>query len=128
MIKYIPLILLGVLLNAAAQLFLKKGMIGIGHFAFAAENAVRVTLAAASNPFIVAGLGCYVVSVVLWMLALSRVEVSFAYPFLSVGYVITAVVGYLAFHENLSASRILGILLICIGVTLIARSGGPISS
>ena len=119
---YIPLILLGVLLNAAAQLFLKQGMIKIGHFEFAAQNIFPVALKASVNPFILTGLFCYIVSVVVWMLVLSRVEVSFAYPFLSVGYIVTAIFGYAVFQDNLSATRIAGIALICVGVVLISRS------
>ena len=122
MAAYIPVILSGVFLNAFAQLLLKKGMLNIGHFEFTLSNAPPVALAAALSPFIILALACYVVSVVIWMLALSRVDVSFAYPFLSVGYIITAVIGYLVFNEHLSAIRISGIATICIGVFLISRS------
>jgi multidrug transporter EmrE-like cation transporter len=125
MVRYIPLILSGVLLNAFAQVFLKQGMIKVGHFAFTWSNVLPVAMSVGSNSFIILGLCCYVVSFVLWMLVLSRVEVSFAYPFLSVGYVVTALAGYLAFNERLSLTRILGIALICLGVVLISRSGVP---
>ena len=122
MSKYIPLILSGVLLNAFAQLFLKKGMITIGYFDFVISNLLPVTLKAAANSFVLLGLLCYVMSVALWMLVLSRVDVSFAYPFLSVGYIVTAVIGYAVFNENLSFYRTAGIGLICLGVILVSRS------
>jgi multidrug transporter EmrE-like cation transporter len=118
----IPLILSGVLLNASAQLFLKKGMTMLGQFAFTLSDMAPIFLRAALNPFIVAGLVSYAVSVLIWMLVLSRAEVSFAYPFLSVGYIVTAVAGYALFDENLSLIRIGGIVLICLGVILISRS------
>ncbi|MGB0723660.1 MAG: EamA family transporter [Gammaproteobacteria bacterium] len=121
-VKYIPLILSGVLLNAAAQLMLKKGMINIGHFEFTPSGILPIIGQTATNLFIVGGLACYVLSVGIWMLVLSRVEVSWAYPFLSVGYIVTAVVAYAAFGEDLSPSRIIGILLICLGVIFISRS------
>ena len=70
------LVLTGVLLNAAAQLLLKAGTNSIGAFGFTAGNLVPVGIKVASNPFIVGGLGCYAVSVVVWIMALSRVEVS----------------------------------------------------
>lgn len=123
MIKFIPLILSGVFLNAFAQLFLKKGMIMIGPFSFSLENTWPVAWAAAVNPFVILGFVCYMISVVIWMLVLSRVDVSFAYPFLSVGYIVTAIIGYAAFNEELSVYRISGILFICLGVILISRSG-----
>ncbi len=120
--NYLPLILLGVLLNAAAQLFLKEGMRRIGHFDFVWSNLVPIALQVAGNVFILGGLLCYVISVVVWLLVLSRVEVSYAYPLLSVGYIVNAVAGYYLFHENLSITRISGIVIICIGVYFVTKS------
>ncbi len=122
MTMYLPLILFGVFLNAAAQLALKQGMRQIGYFDFALSNINRIFMAVAVNPFIWAGLCCYVISVVVWLLVLSRVEVTFAYPLLSVGYIVTAVAGWLFFQENLSITRLSGIVVICVGVWLITRS------
>lgn len=120
--KYLPIILLGVLLNAAAQLSLKEGMRRIGHFDFVWSNMVPVGLQAAGNLFVLFGLFLYVVSVAVWLMVLSRVEVSFAYPLLSVGYIVNAVAGYYLFQENLSLTRITGILIIVIGVYFVTRS------
>ncbi len=122
MTRYLPLILFGVLLNATAQLCLKQGMRQIGHFAFSLENLLPIGLKAALNPFIFSGLLCYVVSVVVWLLALSRVDVSYAYPLLSVGYIVTAFAGQLFFQEALGPTRWAGIIVICLGVYLITRS------
>lgn len=116
------LVLAGVMLNAAAQLLLKAGTNGIGAFAFTADNLIPVGIKAASNPFIVGGLGCYAVSVVVWIMALSRVEVSLAYPMLSIGYVVNAVAAWYLFGEALGAQRMIGIGTIIVGVFLVARS------
>ncbi len=116
------LVLTGVLLNAAAQLLLKAGTNSIGAFAFTADNLVPVGIKAASNPFIVSGLGCYAVSVVVWIMALSRVEVSLAYPMLSIGYVVNAIAAWYLFGEALGAQRMVGIGTIIVGVFLVARS------
>ena len=70
------------------------------------------------------GLSCYVISVVVWIVALSRVEVSIAYPMLSVGYVINALLAMWLFGEAVSVQRWIGIAVILVGVTLVARSGG----
>jgi len=121
-VNYLPLILLGVLLNAAAQLFLKEGMRRIGHFEFAWANFLPIAFQAGTNIFVLGGLLCYVISVAVWLLVLSRVEVSFAYPLLSVGYIVNAVAGYYLFQENLSLTRITGILIICVGVYFVTRS------
>ena len=120
--NYLPLIMLGVLLNAAAQLFLKEGMRRIGHFEFIWANAVPITMQVAGNVFVLGGLLCYVISVAVWLLVLSRVEVSFAYPLLSVGYIVNAVAGYYLFQENLSVMRITGIVIICVGVYFVTKS------
>ena len=118
------LILTGVLLNAGAQLLLKAGTNAVGTFQFTMENALPVGWKLATEPHIMGGLACYVVSVVVWVMALSRVEVSIAYPMLSVGYVINALLAMWLFGEAVSVQRWIGIAVILVGVTLVARSGG----
>jgi len=105
------LILVGVLLNAAAQLLLKAG-----------TNAMPLGLRLALEPHILGGLACYVVSVVLWVVALSKVPVSIAYPMLSIGYIVNAIAAHYLFGETLSSMRIAGIGVIIVGVFLVARS------
>lgn len=123
MIRYIPLIMAGVMLNAVAQLSIKQGMRQIGHFDFHWENVLPIGFGVACNPFVLIGLFCYVVSVVVWMMVLSRVEVSFAYPLLSVGYIVTAFAGHYFFQESIGTMRWAGIIVICLGVWLITRTG-----
>lgn len=120
--RYLPLILAGVLLNALAQLSLKQGMRSIGHFSFSIENLLKMAFTIGFNPFVLAGLACYVISVVIWLLVLSRVEVSYAYPLLSVGYIVTALAGWLLFDEGMDLTRWSGIAVICCGVWLITRT------
>jgi multidrug transporter EmrE-like cation transporter len=116
------LVLFGVLLNAAAQLLLKAGTNAIGHFEFSAANVLPIGWKVATQPYIVGGLSCYVVSVAIWILALSRVEVSIAYPMLSIGYVVNAVAAYFLFGEAVSVQRLVGIGIIVLGVYVVARS------
>ena len=116
------LVLAGVLLNAAAQLFLKAGTNAVGHFEFHIYNLIPVGVKLALEPHILGGLSCYVISVVVWIMALSRVPVSIAYPMLSIGYVINAFVAWQWFGEALAAQKLLGIGFIVIGVFLVARS------
>ena len=122
MVKYIPLILTGVLLNAFAQILLKKGMLGIGHFQIQIQNLFPIIQKVATNLYILLGLGSYVISVAVWLLVLSQVEVSYAYPFLSVGYVVVTLMGYFLFQESVSWMRVTGILIIIVGVILLSRS------
>ncbi len=116
------LILAGVLLNAAAQLLLKAGTNAVGHFEFHVDNLVPVGLKLALEPHILGGMVCYAVSLVVWIMALSRVPVSIAYPMLSIGYVINAFVAHFWFGEALVSQKLLGIGFIVIGVWLVARS------
>ena len=116
------LVLTGVLLNAAAQLLLKAGTNRIGEFAFSLDNVLPIGGKVAQSPFIWGGLACYGVSVVVWILALSRVPVSVAYPMLSIGYVVNAVIAYYWFGEPLAMQKMLGIGFIVIGVVLVAKS------
>jgi multidrug transporter EmrE-like cation transporter len=118
----LALILTGVLLNAVAQLLLKAGARSIAGLAFNLDSSWVIAERLAFNPPILAGLFCYAVSVVVWILALSRVEVSIAYPMLSVGYVVNAIAAWLLFAEALSPARIAGIGVIIAGVWLVARS------
>ena len=116
------LVLTGVLLNAFAQLFLKAGARDVGHFDFSMANLVPIGWKLATNLPIIGGLTCYVVSVVIWILALSRVEVSIAYPMLSIGYVVNAALAYWLFGEAVGPMRIAGIAVIILGVFIVAKS------
>ena len=116
------LILTGVLLNAAAQLLLKAGTNAVGHFDFQLDNVLPVGFKLAFEPHIFGGLCCYVVSVVVWIMALSRVPVSIAYPMLSIGYIVNAFAAAWLFGEAVTAQKLAGIGFIVVGVYLVART------
>ncbi|HET7922724.1 MAG TPA: SMR family transporter [Gammaproteobacteria bacterium] len=115
------LVITGVLLNAAAQLLLKAGVSRVGEIKLTFATILSAGWKLAFEPHILGGLTCYVVSVVVWILALSRVQVSIAYPMLSLGYVVTAVAAWWLMGESLSAMRMTGIAVIIVGVYLVAR-------
>ncbi len=116
------LIIVGVMLNTVAQLLLKSGMSQIGHFEFNMANIVPIGMKVALNVPIMSGLCTYVMSVAVWLLVLSRVQVSYAYPMLSIGYVVNAVAAYYLFGESMSVMRMSGIFIIIAGVYVISRS------
>jgi drug/metabolite transporter (DMT)-like permease len=116
------LVLTGVLLNAAGQLLLKAGTNAVGHFEFHWDNALPVGIKLALQPAILSGVVCYGISLVIWIMALSRVPVSIAYPMLSLGYLINAFAAWAWFNEPLGAQKLLGIAFIILGVWLITRS------
>ena len=110
------------MLNAAAQLVLKKGMSQIGSIQVDINSILTMVLKASTNIYVWSGLIFYVISFVVWLMVLSRVEVSYAYPFLSIGYIIAAFVGYLYLGESMTLNKIGGIIIICLGVFLLYRS------
>ena len=116
------MLLTGVLLNAAAQLLLKAGTNAVGHFEFAAANIVPIGWRLATEPHIMGGMACYVLSLAVWIVGLSRVPVSVAYPMLSIGYVVNVLAAWWLFGESITPMKIAGIGFIIVGVWLIART------
>lgn len=115
-------ILISVLLGATGQVLLKKGMLLIGPLTLSIVEIGDILLRLVTNPFVVLGLGTYVVSTVIWLGALSRVDLSYAYPFVSLSYVLMLLASWLLLHENLSTIRLLGTFVIVMGVFLVSRS------
>ena len=121
--KYIVFILFTVATNAAAQLMLKYGMMQLGPLSFAGVNPLLKVLQIVFSPWVFLGLCTFVISMASHLYVLSKVDLSFAYPFLSLAYVLVAVFAYFVFREDLNALRIAGIAFICVGTILIAQSG-----
>lgn len=116
------LLLAAIVLGTCAQLLLKAGTNAVGTFAFTLDNALPVGMRLAMEPRILGGAGCYVVSLAIWIMALSRVEVSVAYPMLSVGFALNAILAWWLLGEAVTPARMLGIGVIIVGVWLVARS------
>ncbi len=121
MVSFI-LIFIGVMLNVAAQLLIKAGTNAVGYFEFSRENILPVGWKLATEWHIVSAMGCYALSVVIWILALSRVQVSIAYPMLSMGYVVNAAAAWWLFNEAFNPAKVLGIGVIILGVIIISRA------
>ncbi len=126
MAKYLPFILFTVLTNAAAQLMLKYGMMHIGSAAFANANPLLKIVGIVFSPFVFLGLCTFVVSMASHLFVLSKVELSYAYPFLSLAYVVVAVATWYLFAEDMNPSRVAGIAFICLGTVFIAQGGSKV--
>ena len=117
------LILAGVGLNAAAQLLLKSATKSIAHFtAFNLQTLPGIVMELLKNLPFWGGMLCYGLSVCVWIAALTKAPVSTAYPMLSLGYVVVAFAAVAWLGESLTPTKIVGIVLICIGVVLVSRS------
>ncbi|KDP87191.1 4-amino-4-deoxy-L-arabinose transferase [Cupriavidus sp. SK-3] len=112
----------GVLLNACAQLLLKAGVNAVGAITVDRATLLATALRVLTQWPVLAGLTFYVVGVGVWIVGLSRVDVSIAYPMLSLGYVVNALAAWWLFGELIGPLRVAGILLILAGVLLIVRS------
>ena len=116
------LIFVGVMLNAAAQILMKTGTNAVGYFEFSIENMLPIGLKLATEWHIVGALFCYALSVVIWILALSRVPVSIAFPMLSMAYVVNAVAAWYLLDEAFNPTKMVGIGVIILGVVIISRA------
>jgi len=122
MTKFIPLILFTVLTNFLSQIMLKKGMMSLPKFDLNAGGILSSVFTIIFNPWVFLGLVMMVISMGSHLIVLSRVEISFAYPFLGLSFVLITLWGYFALGEDVTIYRVAGVLLICSGVALVARS------
>jgi drug/metabolite transporter (DMT)-like permease len=119
-LKDILLIVFSVLLAAVGQLLLKLGMTKVGRVASLA-SAPSMLLKALLNPIVLAGLAVFGISALSWLIVLSRVKLSIAYPMVSLGYVVTVFFSWLIFKESVKLVTIAGCFTIIFGVFLISR-------
>ncbi|MDR2152352.1 MAG: hypothetical protein LBO72_05995 [Helicobacteraceae bacterium] len=119
--KDIWLILVSVLLNATAQLLIRSAMINIGNITIGAD-IIKALPSMALNYKLWLAMLAFGLSVATWIVALSKYEVSFAYSFVALGFALITVCGYIFFNESMSQLKILGIVLICLGVLCVGKS------
>lgn len=121
-IKVFFLIIFSVSLSAFAQISLKLGMSGLPVQSGLHENAAipGLLLQIFTTPYVLVGLSMYMLGAVLWLFVLARLDVSMAYPFIGIGFIITMLLGAMLLGETLSINRIIGTLLVVGGVTLIS--------
>ena len=114
------LILINVALAVSGQLSIKAGMKQVGYIT--SQNALQLVLSSFRNVYVVAGLLAYALASITWIMVLSRVDVSFAYPMLSIGYIAVLIFSVVYLGEVATLTRIVGTGLIIAGVVLIFRS------
>ena len=123
MIESLVLILFSISLAIGGQFLLKSGMNQVGRIGAGDVLYYKVMLVKTfSHPYVLLGLALYVLSSVVWLIVLSRVNLSFAYPFAGLGYVIVMLISWRFLDEPVNAVRVIGALLICAGVAFISRS------
>ncbi|MEZ4710440.1 MAG: EamA family transporter [Caldilineaceae bacterium] len=120
--KQMVLLLVTVALNVAGQFMMKRGMSGVGAIGGDLNAIIAGLSEAFLHPFVLGGVAAYGVSSICWLILLSRVDLSYAYPALSLGYVLITLVGALWLGESVTALRWTGVAIICAGVILVSQS------
>lgn len=115
------LALIAVVLNAGAQLLLRSAMHGVEGGVTSTRQFVSLLPWLMTSPPILGGLACYVLSLGLWLVVLSRLPVSIAYPLQSLGYVLVVLTAHVLLNESLSANKLLAVTLIVLGVVFLTR-------
>jgi drug/metabolite transporter (DMT)-like permease len=117
----IPL-LVATVLGVAGQLLLKQGMLQVGAVQLEAGSLPATILRMATSPYVFGGLLVYGLGTFFWLVFISRVPLSYSYPFISLGIVLGLLAAWGIFHESIPPARWVGMLIVCVGVVLVARS------
>jgi len=115
-------ILPSVFAGVIGQLLLKRGMLSMGPLSLGEGNLVSLIWSIFTNPWVIIGLICYVGGTLFWLIALSKAELSFVYPFATLSMALIILSSWLIFGESISTARLLGVATIAIGVLIVARS------
>ncbi len=121
MFKNLLLIVFTVIVNTTGQFVIKTGVNKIGHISLR-ENLFGTIFKALTSWIIISGFCLYFISAIIWIIILSRAELSWAFPILSLSYVITVLVSPILLNESFSAQRLIGTVVICLGVYLVSRT------
>ncbi|MCC7352237.1 MAG: EamA family transporter [Anaerolineae bacterium] len=120
--KQFALLFVAIVFNVAGQLAMKRGMTEVGFITGELARLPAMAVRAFTTPHVLLGFVAYFVSAVLWLIVLSRVELSLAYPVVSLGYVLVVLTSWLLLGEQVNLLRWLGVFVICVGVYLVTRS------
>ena len=116
------LIMCSVLLSSIAQIILKLGMSSSSVImAIQSQSTLSIIQSIATNIYVIGGLTLYFASAVVWLFVLAKVDVSFAYPFVGLGFVVTMLLAYFIGGEALTSTKIVGTLCIAVGVAIMAQ-------
>lgn len=117
----LQLAIVSVILGAIGQVLVKLGARHL-ELSFARQELAATLWTLLRNLPVMGGLLLYGISFLLWVKVLTKLELSYAYPLVSIGYVLVMICSYWLFREQLSLPRLFGTGLIILGVVLVARS------
>lgn len=120
--RILLVLICAVLMSNIGELLLKYGVGQIGVLSLDPRSLVATLVAVFTNMYILAGFGLLFASSILWLSVISRVELSYAYPMLALGYVFVVLSSWALFQENVTPTRLVGVFFICVGVIIVSRS------
>jgi multidrug transporter EmrE-like cation transporter len=122
-VSNVVIILLSILMSSTAHVFLKKGMMMHALNTIKSDSIISLVWSVGTNAWVMGGMFLHVSALVVWLWALSKVNISFAYPFLALGYVLVSAMAWLWLGESLSPMKILGMVVIVVGILILAKAG-----
>jgi len=121
MLANLILIISSVFLNAIAQIFLKTGMTSLSPINFN-DSILKTTQSIILNPYNLLGFLSYGLSIIVWLWVLYKVDVSFAYPFQALGYILVTFLAWMLFNEEINMLKIIALTFISLGLIILALS------
>lgn len=114
-------IFLTITLTVAGQILVKKGMLQVGASPAQLALLPRFIWKTFTNLTVLAGLGCALLAAVCWTVAVSRSDLSVAYPFVGLGIVLVLALSGVVFGEVVPLNRWIGVGVVCLGLAIAAR-------
>lgn len=115
----IIIILIGIIFASVGQIFWKIGMNNFGHITnYAPSTLITIFF----NPYILSGLAMYGLSTVFWLIALSKKDLSFVYPFIGLTFIIVLILSNVILKESIGIYRIIGTFIIILGLMFIMKT------
>ena len=115
----IIIILIGIILASVGQIALKMGMNSMGPITNYDPSTIITTFL---NPYILSGLAMYGLATAFWLIALSKKDLSFVYPFIALTFIIVLMLSNVILKENIGIYRIIGTFIIILGLILIMKT------
>lgn len=120
--KYYALLLTAVCISVTGELLLKHGMNQVGVLSLHPDNILPGLWRSFTSPFVLLGFAAVFTGSIFWLSVISRADLSFAYPMLSLGYILVVIASWAFLNEHFNPVRLLGVLVICVGVVIVSRT------
>jgi drug/metabolite transporter (DMT)-like permease len=122
MTKYYIIVIASVFLNVVGQVFIKKGVDNLIINDISLVNKIFLMVKSIFSTWIFLGFSSVFLASIFWMFALTKLELGTAYPFMSLSFILILIFGYFFLDESITLYKLLGVLLIMVGVVLVSKS------